>query len=619
MMQALAADVRGFRARGDDRARRSPDHERPVGCGTDPGRETEAAMGLAGARAHLVPVGVRRNNPAAGSVALAAQAAGTANLRRDAARRQVRSEKSDEARLRLPSDARSAAVDDPFFDDKHAPDLVLAMFSRMLGVPRPDWPPQAVVTGFAFYDGQEPELAPDLAAFLEAGPRPIVFTLGSAAVFDPGRFFEESVRAASLVGRRAVLLVGPFAERHALKSRDVGVFDYAPFSRLFPTADVVVHQGGSGTTGQAMRAGRPMVIVPYGHDQPDNAMRVSKLGIPETIGRQAVHGRTWSRSALKRLIGNSRGAGTREPGSAASSLTRTARRRLPTPSSASSATRPPCTDCDRSRCRGYHPAMRSVRLLLVFAIGVLLPAATYVRGQQHLTYPPSEKGTVVDDYFGTKVPDPYRWMEDLDSKAVADWVKAENTVTVRVSRQAAGARRSEKAHHRDVELPEGQHAVHRRRANLLSQELGTAEAVAALRPHIARRIADSRDRSESDVARRQHVAGGHGPIPGRVAARVHDLGGGSRLADGARPQSLDGPGPERPAQVDALLRTQVDEGLEGFFLFALSGAARRQSSRSRAVGPGALLPPRRHAAIRRSADLRAQGPPDLVHRRRRDG
>ena len=60
---------------------------------------------------------------------------------------------------------------------------------------------------------------------------------------------------------------------------------------------------------------------------------------------------------------------------------------------------------------------------------MLLPAATYVHGQQHLTYPPSEKGTVVDDYFGTKVPDPYRWMEDLDSKAVADWVKAENTVT----------------------------------------------------------------------------------------------------------------------------------------------------------------------------------------------
>jgi prolyl oligopeptidase len=44
-------------------------------------------------------------------------------------------------------------------------------------------------------------------------------------------------------------------------------------------------------------------------------------------------------------------------------------------------------------------------------------------------YPSTPKDNVVDDYFGTKVADPYRWMEDLDSKAVADWVAAENRVT----------------------------------------------------------------------------------------------------------------------------------------------------------------------------------------------
>lgn len=46
-----------------------------------------------------------------------------------------------------------------------------------------------------------------------------------------------------------------------------------------------------------------------------------------------------------------------------------------------------------------------------------------------LTYPVTAKGDVVDDYHGTKVADPYRWMEDLDSRAVADWVAAENAVT----------------------------------------------------------------------------------------------------------------------------------------------------------------------------------------------
>ena len=46
-----------------------------------------------------------------------------------------------------------------------------------------------------------------------------------------------------------------------------------------------------------------------------------------------------------------------------------------------------------------------------------------------LTYPETKRGDVVEDYFGTRVPDPYRWLEDDNSPEVAAWVEAENKVT----------------------------------------------------------------------------------------------------------------------------------------------------------------------------------------------
>jgi UDP:flavonoid glycosyltransferase YjiC (YdhE family) len=63
-------------------------------------------------------------------------------------------------------------------------------------------------------------------------------------------------------------------------------FAYAPYSELFPRAVAIVHQGGIGTTAQAMRSGRPLLVMPYAHDQPDNAERVARLGIARTIPRQ---------------------------------------------------------------------------------------------------------------------------------------------------------------------------------------------------------------------------------------------------------------------------------------------------------------------------------------------
>ena len=65
----------------------------------------------------------------------------------------------------------------------------------------------------------------------------------------------------------------------------------------------------------------------------------------------------------------------------------------------------------------------------MFRVFMLLGSIATMAISQPLDYPKPKKGDVVDDYFGTKVADPYRWMEDLDSKAVADWVASQNKVT----------------------------------------------------------------------------------------------------------------------------------------------------------------------------------------------
>jgi len=176
---------------------------------------------------------------------------------------------------------------DPLFYNKFSSLLHLAMFSKALARPQPDWWQPTVQTGFCFYDGQQDTgRMPDrLEQFLSAGEPPIVFTLGSAAVMDPRDFFTESVKAAKALSRRAVVLYGNENEPPAGLTDDIVGFPYAPFSRLFPKSICVVHQGGVGTTGQVLRAGVPHLIMPYSHDQPDNAARCRRNGVARTIRR----------------------------------------------------------------------------------------------------------------------------------------------------------------------------------------------------------------------------------------------------------------------------------------------------------------------------------------------
>jgi rhamnosyltransferase subunit B len=179
----------------------------------------------------------------------------------------------------------------PIFEGQHSPEMVLAMFSKVLAEPRPDWPPNTHVSGFCFYDkleasAQAATLQPGLQKFLEEGSPPILFTLGSSAVWNADSFYQESLEAVVKLGERAVLLIGHEDNRPEHLPDGVAAFDYAPYGEIMPRVKMVVHQGGVGTTAQALRAGKPALFVPFSHDQPDNAWRVKRLGIASMLTRK---------------------------------------------------------------------------------------------------------------------------------------------------------------------------------------------------------------------------------------------------------------------------------------------------------------------------------------------
>jgi UDP:flavonoid glycosyltransferase YjiC (YdhE family) len=170
--------------------------------------------------------------------------------------------------------------------ESYSPVLHLALFSKWLADKQVDWPAQISVTGFPWFDADgDAELPPKLARFLDDGEPPLVFTLGTAVVADAGQFYDHSAAVAKLLGRRAVLLVKNHRVVVPRLPKGVVAFDYAPFSLLFPRAAAIVHHGGIGTTGQAMRSGRPSLVMPCAWDQPDNAERAARLGIARTIAR----------------------------------------------------------------------------------------------------------------------------------------------------------------------------------------------------------------------------------------------------------------------------------------------------------------------------------------------
>ena len=156
--------------------------------------------------------------------------------------------------------------------------LNAAVFSPHIAQQQPDWPMPSEVFDFLLYDGNE-QVPPEAEKFLKRGKPPIVFTFGTAFYFGKNDF-AESMKALEMLNARGIFLTSKTEDLPERLPDTIGAFPFLPLGKILPSCRAIVHHGGIGTLGQALKAGIPQLIRPRAYDQFDNAYRITtrKLG-----------------------------------------------------------------------------------------------------------------------------------------------------------------------------------------------------------------------------------------------------------------------------------------------------------------------------------------------------
>jgi len=158
----------------------------------------------------------------------------------------------------------------------------ICLFPDWFAPPQSDWPVHTSLTGFIAPQRESEPISPELRAFLSEGDKPLVFTAGTA-MRHSDEFFQTAFSVAQLLDKRAVLVSRQKLQVPEKLSKKVLYQAYADFSQLLPHASVFIYHGGIGSLAQATSAGVPQLIMPMSQDQPDNAVRIQRLGLGDFI------------------------------------------------------------------------------------------------------------------------------------------------------------------------------------------------------------------------------------------------------------------------------------------------------------------------------------------------
>lgn len=191
-----------------------------------------------------------------------------------------------------------AAVGLPPIDRVHGAlsrDLILVGTLPQLE-PTRGWPPHVKVVGPVMW---EPEPAP---ATIPDGDQPLVIVAPSTA-----QDLDHTMLHAAVEGLRdlPIRVIAAKNGREPLIPLNPGplttVLDWAPYSRLFPSADAVLCHGGHGTIMRALTSGAPVVVTPASGDQYENAARVRWAKVGVAVPNRFVGSRTIA-AAVEKLL-----------------------------------------------------------------------------------------------------------------------------------------------------------------------------------------------------------------------------------------------------------------------------------------------------------------------------
>lgn len=152
----------------------------------------------------------------------------------------------------------------------------LYQFSPTLVPPDPAWGDHIHVTGEWLEEPPSSEELPQqVEDFLASGPAPVLVGFGSV-VSSAMREVHEVVQRCLLAQGQRIIVIGP--EASGSHPHQVLTLPWVPFRPLLPRCQAVVCHGSLGTTGAALRAGRPCLVFAFGGDQQFHGQSVVRSG-----------------------------------------------------------------------------------------------------------------------------------------------------------------------------------------------------------------------------------------------------------------------------------------------------------------------------------------------------